>query len=51
MIEFYEAYRDYRYLMDYTEELLRDVRREGAGQPRPRPTRARRSIWPSPSTA
>ncbi|MBE0615717.1 MAG: lysine--tRNA ligase [Burkholderiales bacterium] len=25
MIEFYEAYRDYRYLMDYTEELLRSV--------------------------
>jgi len=25
MIEFYEAYRDYRYLMDYTEELLRTV--------------------------
>ncbi len=25
MLEFYEAYRDYRYLMDLTEELLRDV--------------------------
>jgi lysyl-tRNA synthetase class 2 len=25
MLEFYEAYRDYRYLMDFTEELLRDV--------------------------
>ena len=25
MIEFYEAYRDYRYLMDFTEELLRTV--------------------------
>jgi len=25
MIEFYEAYRAYRYLMDYTEELLRAV--------------------------
>jgi lysyl-tRNA synthetase class 2 len=25
MIEFYEAYRDYRYLMDYTEEMLRTV--------------------------
>jgi lysyl-tRNA synthetase class 2 len=24
MIEFYEAYRDYRYLMDLTEELLRE---------------------------
>ena len=25
MIEFYEAYRDYHYLMDFTEELLREV--------------------------
>jgi len=25
MLEFYEAYRDYRYLMDLTEELLRTV--------------------------
>jgi lysyl-tRNA synthetase class 2 len=25
MMEFYEAYRDYRYLMDFTEELLRSV--------------------------
>jgi lysyl-tRNA synthetase, class II len=25
MLEFYEAYRDYRYLMDLTEALLRDV--------------------------
>lgn len=25
MIEFYEAYRDYRYLMDLTEEMLRGV--------------------------
>jgi lysyl-tRNA synthetase class 2 len=25
MLEFYEAYRDYRYLMQFTEELLRDV--------------------------
>jgi lysyl-tRNA synthetase class 2 len=25
MMEFYEAYRDYRYLMDFTEELLRNV--------------------------
>src|SRR5262249_19862066 len=23
MLEFYEAYRDYRYLMDFTEEMLR----------------------------
>ncbi|MBI5659130.1 MAG: lysine--tRNA ligase [Nitrosomonadales bacterium] len=25
MIEFYEAYRDYRYLMDFTENLFREV--------------------------
>ncbi len=25
MLEFYEAYRDYRYLMDFTEEMLRDL--------------------------
>jgi lysyl-tRNA synthetase class 2 len=25
MLEFYEAYRDYRYLMDFTEDLLREV--------------------------
>jgi lysyl-tRNA synthetase class 2 len=25
MLEFYEAYRDYRYLMDFTEEMLRAV--------------------------
>ena len=25
MLEFYEAYRDYRYLMDFTERLLREV--------------------------
>ncbi|MBI4291176.1 MAG: lysine--tRNA ligase [Betaproteobacteria bacterium] len=25
MMEFYEAYRDYRYLMDFTEELLRRI--------------------------
>jgi len=25
MLEFYEAYRDYRHLMDFTEELLREV--------------------------
>jgi len=31
MIEFYEAYRDYRYLMDYTEELLRTVAQQVLG--------------------
>jgi lysyl-tRNA synthetase class 2 len=25
MLEFYEAYRDYRYLMDFTEEMLRSI--------------------------
>ena len=30
MLEFYEAYRDYHYLMDLTEELMRDARAEGA---------------------
>ena len=25
MIEFYEAYRDYRYMMDFTERLFREV--------------------------
>ncbi|HTR56613.1 MAG TPA: lysine--tRNA ligase [Casimicrobiaceae bacterium] len=31
MLEFYEAYRDYRYLMDLTEELLREVARKVCG--------------------
>ena len=31
MLEFYEAYRDYRYLMDLTEEMLRAVAREALG--------------------
>jgi lysyl-tRNA synthetase, class II len=31
MLEFYEAYRDYRYLMDFTEEMLRGVAKEVAG--------------------
>jgi lysyl-tRNA synthetase class 2 len=31
MIEFYEAYRDYRYLMDFTEQMLRSVSREVLG--------------------
>jgi lysyl-tRNA synthetase class 2 len=31
MLEFYEAYRDYRYLMDLTEELLREVARKVRG--------------------
>ena len=31
MLEFYEAYRDYRYLMDLTEELLREVAQKVTG--------------------
>ena len=31
MIEFYEAYRDYRYLMDFTEKLLCEVARKVLG--------------------
>jgi len=31
MLEFYEAYRDYKYLMDFTEKLLREVARRVLG--------------------
>src|SRR5437660_8560861 len=31
MLEFYEGYRDYRYLMDLTEEMLREVAMKVAG--------------------
>jgi lysyl-tRNA synthetase class 2 len=31
MLEFYEAYRDYNYLMDLTEQLLRDVAVKSVG--------------------
>ncbi|MBY0578243.1 MAG: lysine--tRNA ligase [Burkholderiales bacterium] len=31
MLEFYEAYRDYRYLMDFTEELFREVAKKTLG--------------------
>ena len=31
MLEFYEAYRDYKYLMDFTEKLLRDVTQKVLG--------------------
>lgn len=31
MLEFYEAYRDYRYLMDFTERLLREVAQKVLG--------------------
>jgi len=32
MMEFYEAYRDYRYLMDFVEQLLRQVAERTLGQ-------------------
>jgi lysyl-tRNA synthetase class 2 len=31
MLEFYEAYRDYRYLMDFTEDMLREAARKVLG--------------------
>ena len=31
MVEFYEAYRDYRYLMDFTERLFREVAQKVLG--------------------
>ena len=31
MLEFYEAYRDYKYLMDFTERLLREVTQKVLG--------------------
>ena len=31
MLEFYEAYRDYRYLMDFSEEMLRTVAQSALG--------------------
>jgi len=31
MLEFYESYRDYRYLMDFTEEMLRAVAKAALG--------------------
>jgi lysyl-tRNA synthetase class 2 len=34
MLEFYEAYREFRYLMDLTEELLREVATQLLGTPR-----------------
>ncbi len=32
MLEFYEAYRDYRYLMDLTEEMMRDIAQRVLGK-------------------
>ncbi len=31
MVEFYEAYRDYKYLMDFVEQMLRDVATQTLG--------------------
>ena len=31
MVEFYEAYRDYRYLMDFTEAMFRDIAQKVLG--------------------
>ena len=47
MLEFYEAYRDYDYLMDLTEELLRARARSRCWARPASPTRARRSTWAS----
>jgi len=49
MIEFYEAYRDYRYLMDYNEELLRTVAQE-VWAPPPCRSPSTRSTWASRSS-
>ena len=51
MLEFYEAYQDYRYLMDLTETLIREVAQKVVGTTIASPTRARRSISASRSTA
>jgi lysyl-tRNA synthetase class 2 len=34
MLEFYEAYRDYRFLMDFTEQMLREVAQRVLGSTR-----------------
>lgn len=34
MLEFYEAYQDYRFLMDFTEKMLREVAMKVLGTPR-----------------
>ena len=51
MLEFYEAYQDYTYLMDFTEKLFREVAQKVLGTHRRSPIRARDSIWASRSTA
>ena len=51
MIEFYEAYRDYKYLMDFTEELFARSGAQGAGHDRRHLSGHTSSTWASPSTA
>ena len=51
MLEFYEAYQDYRYLMDLTEALLREVAQTVLRHDDASPTRATRSTSASRSTA
>jgi lysyl-tRNA synthetase class 2 len=50
MMEFYEAYANYRTLMDFTEGLIRHAAREALGT-ESSSTRAASSTCPSPSTA
>jgi lysyl-tRNA synthetase, class II len=50
MLEFYEAYRDYEYLMDLTEELRRSTSRASStGSPWPRPSPSTTGTIPSTS--
>ena len=46
MLEFYQAYADYRDLMDLTEELLRGLAAGGARHHARRPTRASARLRP-----
>ena len=51
MLEFYEAYRDYHYLMDLTEALFREVAQQRARHDDGHLPGRRRSISAGPSTA
>ena len=51
MLEFYEAFQDYRYLMDLTEALLRELALKVCGTTTHRISGRCRSTWPGPSTA
>lgn len=48
MMEFYEAYREYRYLMDYTESLIRHAAVAATGSTTVL-TKATKLIWANPS--